>query len=64
MRVFPGVVFPARLGIPRDACVPAHKSLLHLCSTSHSDMCFPGYFVSPPPLRRFTTWLAAKLCMM
>ena len=41
--------------IPRDACFPAHISLMHLCSTSHSDICFPGYFVSPPPLRRFTT---------
>ena len=37
----------SRTHIPRDACFPAHISLTQQPITSHSDMCFPGKYVSP-----------------
>ena len=42
MRVSPSLLFP-RTSIPSA-----------LSSTSHSEICFPGYFVSPPALLRFS----------
>ena len=65
MRVSPGIVFP-RTHIPRDACFPAHIYITNeLCSTSHSDTCFPGYYVSPSPLRmkiiRLASYIAIRI---
>ena len=41
--------------IPRDACFPAHISLMHfVLQVIVIYVCFPGYFVFPP----FCTYLA------
>ena len=43
----------SRARIPRDACVPAHISLMCICSTGRSDICFPGYGLAlPDPFSR------------
>ena len=47
MHISPGIVFP-RSHIPRDACFPRTYIIDYSHSTSHNDMCFPGYFASPP----------------
>ena len=43
---FPGM-HVSRTHIAKDACFPAHISLMHWWHTSHSDICFPGMYVSP-----------------
>ena len=43
----------SRTHIPRDACFPTHRSLMHLCSTSHSDnnsYVPPGILFPPGPV--------------
>ena len=51
IRVSPGIVFP-RTHITNE-----------LCSTSHSDTCFPGYYVSPSPLRMQIIRLAGYIAI-
>ena len=39
---------------PQGCVFPRTHTPNALSSTSHSEICFPGYFVSPPPLRKFS----------
>ena len=49
IRCHSGMCFPefcvSRTHITRDPCFPAHISQTGYRSTSHSDICFPGYYV-------------------